>query len=117
MKTYNITVNGVTYTVKLTPTSLDAGTNSIRVAYTEKVTVGTKTTTTKYDDIEIEVEIPDAILVYYSATERTYITEAFEDLYDALERAEEIYTSAWKPGEDIVNMGDVMKDMDELKLD
>lgn len=91
--TYTVTENGVTYTVKLTPTSLDAGTNSIRVAYTEKVTVGTKTTTTKYDDIEIEVEIPDAILVYYSATERTYITEAFEDLYDALERAEEIYTS------------------------
>ena len=34
-----------------------------------------------------------------------------------LKAAEEIYTSAWKPGEDIVNMGDVMKDMDELKLD
>ena len=34
-----------------------------------------------------------------------------------LKAAEEIYTTAWKPGEDIVNMGDVMKDMDELKLD
>ena len=34
-----------------------------------------------------------------------------------LKAAEEIYTTAWKPGEDIVNMGDVMKGMDELKLD
>ena len=34
-----------------------------------------------------------------------------------LKAAEEIYTTAWKPSEDIVNMGDVMKDMDELKLD
>ncbi|MBQ9753511.1 MAG: 30S ribosomal protein S1 [Lentisphaeria bacterium] len=34
-----------------------------------------------------------------------------------LKAAEEIYTTAWKPGEDIVNMGDVMKEMDELKLD
>ena len=34
-----------------------------------------------------------------------------------LKAAEEVYTTAWKPGEDIVNMGDVMKGMDELKLD
>ena len=34
-----------------------------------------------------------------------------------LKAAEEIYTTAWKPSEDIVNMGDVMKGMDELKLD
>ncbi len=96
--TYTVSENGVTYTVKLTPTVIDADTDSIRVSYTEKVTVGTKTTTTKYDDIEIDVVIPDAVLTYYSVSDRTYLSEAYEDLYDALERAEEIaasYTSAY----------------------
>ncbi|MBR4961917.1 MAG: S-layer homology domain-containing protein, partial [Clostridia bacterium] len=90
---YTITENGVKYTVKLTPTMIDEDTDSIRVSYTEQVTVGTKTTTTKYDDVKIDVAIPDAVLTYYNTTDKMYLTEAFEDLYDALERAETIAAS------------------------
>ena len=47
-----------------------------------------------------------------------YARPVSETLSEAdLKAAEEVYTTAWKPGEDIVNMGDVMKGMDELKLD
>ena len=94
--TFSRTENGVTYTVKLTPTMVGTDTDSIRVSYTEKVTIGAsanRTTTTKYDDVEIDVDIPDAILTYYDATDRLYLTEAFEDLTDALERAEAIAAS------------------------
>ncbi|MBQ8642598.1 MAG: S-layer homology domain-containing protein [Clostridia bacterium] len=94
--TYTTTIGGVTYTVKLTPTSIDSETTEIRVAYSERVSGAT--TVTKYDDVEIEVTIPDAVLTYYDTTGRTYVTEAYEDLYDALERAEEIagdYTTTY----------------------
>ncbi len=33
-----------------------------------------------------------------------------------MKEAEEVYTAAWKPGEEMVNVGDAIKGLDELKL-
>ncbi len=95
--TYTKTIDTVTYTIKLTPTSIDADTKNIRVSYAEKVSG--QTTKTVYVDYPIEeVIVPDAILRYYDTSDRTYVTKAYDDFYDALEEAEEImdsYTSAY----------------------
>lgn len=91
---YTTTTGGVTYTLKLTPTAVAADTKNIRATYSEKVSG--YTTVSKYADVEIEVTIPDAILTYYDVDDKAYVTNAYEDLYDALEKAEEIadsYTS------------------------
>jgi len=91
---YSATINGVYYVLKLTPTSVDADTETIKVTYSEQIS-GSKTVS-KTDEVEIEVTIPDAILTYYDTSDRAYITEAFDDLYDALEKAEDVadnYTS------------------------
>ncbi|MBQ4576923.1 MAG: S-layer homology domain-containing protein, partial [Firmicutes bacterium] len=89
--TYSTTTGGVTYTVKLTPTMVEGDTTKIRVTYSEKVS--NTAAVSKYADVEIDVTIPDAILTYYDTTERTYITKAYEDLLDALDKAEEIADS------------------------
>ncbi|MBQ2867945.1 MAG: hypothetical protein IJE87_06190, partial [Firmicutes bacterium] len=91
---YSATINGVYYVLKLTPTSVDADTETIKVTYSEQIS-GSKTVS-KTDEVEIEVTIPDAILTYYDTSDRAYVTEAFDDLYDALEKAEDVadnYTS------------------------
>lgn len=100
--TYTVTKDSVYYTVKLTPTSIDSDTKSIRVTYSEKTSeYGTKTF---YDDIEIEVTVPDAILTYYDNTTgvKAYVSKAYEDFYEALKDAEKIadeygstYTSSY----------------------
>lgn len=99
---YTTTKDSVYYTVKLTPTAIDSDTKSIRVTYSEKTSeYGTKTF---YDDIEIEVTVPDAILTYYDNTTgvKSYVSKAYEDFYEALKDAEKIadeygstYTSSY----------------------
>jgi len=92
--TFSTTKDGVYYTLKLTPTSVNGDTEVIKVSYSEQIS-GSKTVT-KTAEVEIEVTIPDAILTYYDVEDRTYVTEAFEDFYEALEKAEDVadnYTS------------------------
>lgn len=104
--TYTMTTGSgtgsVTYTVKLTPTTIDSETKTIRVTYSEKLYGSV--TVTKYDDIEIEVTVPDAILTYYDNTTgvKAYVSKAYEDFYEALKDAEDIadeygstYTSSY----------------------
>ncbi len=86
---YTVTTNNVTYTVKVSPTSITADTETIRVTYSEKVSG--QTAKSAYADYEIEeVTVPEAIMRYYDTTERSWLTKSYEDFYDALEDAEEI---------------------------
>ena len=53
----------------------------------------TTTTTTKTFDFPIEVIIPDAILTYYDSSKGGTVQASYEDLYDALDEAQERYSS------------------------
>lgn len=79
----------VYYTLKLTPTKIEEDTKTIRIAYTERVTLnGSSTTNTVYTDVEIKVTIPDCILTHYeSRSSRKFETIPYESLYDALHDA------------------------------
>ncbi len=89
---YNFTrkEDGVTYTVKLTPTKIEEDTKKITVSYNEYVTVGTKTNKTVETEVEVKVTIPDCILKHYTSS-RNYETKAYESLYDALVDASDTY--------------------------
>ena len=89
---YNYTrkEDGVTYTVKLTPTKIEEDTKKITISYNEYVTVGTKTNKTVETEVEVKVTIPDCILKHYTST-RNYETKAYESLYDSLVDASETY--------------------------
>ena len=79
----------VYYTLKLTPTRIEEDTKTIRIAYTERVTLnGSSTTNTVYTDVEIKVTVPDCILTHYeSRSSRKFTTIPYESLYDALHDA------------------------------
>ncbi len=88
---YTTTINDVTYTVKVSPSSVTADTKNIRVTYSERVSG--QTTKTVYTDFAIEeVTVPEAIMRYYDddSSVRAYVTKAYEDFYEALEDAEDI---------------------------
>ncbi len=76
--------DGVTYTVKLSPTTIAEDTKTITVSYNEYVTVGTKSNKTVETEVEIKVTIPDCILKHYTSS-RYYETKTYESLFDALE--------------------------------
>lgn len=89
---YNFTrkEDGVTYTVKLTPTKIEEDTKKITVSYNEYVTIGTRTNKTVETEVEVKVTVPDCILKHYTST-RNYETKAYESLYDALVDATDTY--------------------------
>ena len=89
---YNFTrkEDGVTYTVKLTPTKIEEDTKKINVSYNEYVTIGTRTNKTVETEVEVKVTVPDCILKHYTST-RNYETKAYESLYDALVDATDTY--------------------------
>lgn len=82
--------DGVTYTVKLTPTKIEEDTKKITVSYNEYVTIGTKTNKTVETEVEVKVTVPDCILKHYTSS-RNYETKAYESLYDALVDASDTY--------------------------
>lgn len=76
-------------TLKISPTRIEEDTKTLRITYTEKVTLNGKTTTdTIYTDVEIKVTVPDCILTHYeSRSSRKFTTIPYESLYDALHDA------------------------------
>ncbi len=84
--TYKRDDDGVYYTIKLTPTTIEEDTKAIRISYNERVTLsGFTSNDTVYTDVEIKVTIPDCILKHYkSSWSRDYDSTAYESLYDAL---------------------------------
>ncbi|MBR4074427.1 MAG: S-layer homology domain-containing protein [Firmicutes bacterium] len=93
--TFTDTVGGVTYTIKVTPTRIEEDTDAIRVSYSEKVS-GVSGTVTKYDDVEIEVVVPDAILSYYDGGWRTKAYMDFDEALDAAEEYADQLTSSYQ---------------------
>lgn len=84
--TYKRDDDGVYYTIKLTPTTIEEDTKAVRISYNERVTLsGFTSNDTVYTDVEIKVTIPDCILKHYkSSWSREYESTAYESLYDAL---------------------------------
>ncbi|MBQ2866741.1 MAG: S-layer homology domain-containing protein, partial [Firmicutes bacterium] len=93
--TFTDTIGGVTYTIKVTPTRIEEDTDAIRVSYSEKVS-GVSGTVTKYDDVEIEVVVPDAILSYYDGGWRTKAYMDFDEALDAAEEYADQLTSSYQ---------------------
>lgn len=86
--TITVTKDGVTYTVKFSPTYIEAETKKITVSYTENVKIGTVSTKTIEAEVEIKVTVPDCILTTYTKNENnryTYKKIPYESIVDALE--------------------------------
>lgn len=81
--------DGVTYTVKLSPTKIEEDTKKVTISYNEYVTVGTKTNKTVETDVEVKVTVPDCILKHYNNTTRTYEYTPYESIHDALDNVKE----------------------------
>jgi len=82
-----LTENGVTYTLRVTPTAVLATTNQLKVTYSEKPANGS--TVTKTASVDVEVTVPDCIMVYYTGYNSS-VSEVFADFDAALERIDQL---------------------------
>ena len=85
---YSRSDEGVTYTVKLSPSTIDEDTRKITVSYGERVTIGTTSNKTVDTDVDVTVTVPDCVLKHYISS-RNYETTAYESIHDALDNVKE----------------------------
>ena len=85
---YSRSDEGVTYTVKLSPSTIDEDTRKITVSYGERVTIGTTSNKTVDTDVDVTVTVPDCVLKHYISF-RNYETTAYESIHDALDNVKE----------------------------